>query len=243
MKSEYVIGLFVLAAMVLILLSVYTGDLLYFTKFPAVGLFGFAMIMVFSHAYAFLHIARGKSPRMVCNIGHFSIVATKDIKDIPWMVETDDDELKNIKHLEIRMMFTGGIDAYGISPRSTPEHPVFIAPKIYCHKEEKNYPWYANFELYEIDELPMYIQYILKRSYSTRVKEKTPIYYSEVSHLDGSATPENVKKMQDRKEQNKENSVYIDRIIRLYDELERGQKAKRPKIFMKNQLEEVKEDS
>jgi len=59
--------------------------------------------------------------------------------------------------------------------------------------------------------------------------------------MDGSATPENLKVMREKKEQNKEDSAYVLRIIRLYDEMKRGEEHKKPKIFYKKELEEVKD--
>ena len=243
MKIEYRVGMYVLGILIVILLSIYTIDILYLTRIPAVAPFGFGLLVFFIILDAFLVVCEGKTPQVITNVGHWSINTTKDIFDIPWHVNTgNNEETKNLKLLTMRIMLVGGIDYWGISVKSSSEKPVIITPSIYNHKEEKNFACYASLERYEIDELDMYLQYMLKRHFSGRIKEKTPIYYSEVSHIDGSATPENMKILRERKEQNKEDSVFMDRIIRLYDELERGEKHKR-KIFVKKELEEVKDDN
>ena len=241
MKIEYRIGMYILGVLIVILVSIYTLDILYITRIPAVSPFGFGLMIFFVILDAFLVVCEGKSPQVVTNVGHWSINTTKDIFDIPWQVDIENDELKNLKLISTRVMLAGGIDYWGISIRSSSEKPVIIAPSIHLHKEEKNYACYATLEKYEIDELDMYLQYILKRHFPGRIKEKTPIYYSEVSHMDGSATPENMKMLREKKEENKEDSVLYKRIVRLYDELERGEKHKR-KIFVKKELEEVKDE-
>lgn len=241
MKLEYRIGMYVLGVLVVILMSVYTADLLYLTRIPAVAPFGFAMMFFFIMLDAFLVVCEGKTPQVIVNVGHWGINATKDMFDIPWQVETTDEKSKGLNLLDMRIMLAGGIDWWGISIRSSSEKPVLIAPSLYFHKEEKNYVGYANFEAYEIDELPMYLQYILRRHFPGRITERTPIYYSEVSHMDGTATPENMKILSLQREQNKEESAIYKRQIRLYDELERGEKH-RVKIYSKEGLSEVKED-
>ena len=241
MKIEYRIGTYVLALLIIILVSIYTIDLLYITRIPAVSPFGFGLIVFFVLLDAGLVICEGKSPQITSNVGHWSVNATKDIFDIPWQTEAGKDELKDLNLLTTRIMLCGGIDYWGISIRSSSEKPVIIAPSIYFHKEEKNYNCYANLERYEIDELPMYLQYIIKRHFSGRIKEKTPIYYSEVSHIDGSATPENMKILLEQREQNKDDSKYQKRLIKAYDEMERGEKSKR-KIFVKKELERVEDE-
>jgi len=241
MKVEYRIGIYALAVLIVILVSIYTADLLYFTRIPAVAPFGFGLMFFFVILDAFLVVCSGKSPQVISNVGHYSINATKDIFDVPWQVNVTEDKVNDLNLLQMRIMLVGGIDYWGISISSNAERPILIAPSIHFHKEEKNYVCYGNLERYEIDELPMYLQYILKRHFPGRVKEKTEIYYTEVSHMDGTATPDNMKILKLQKEQNREESAYAERIIRLYDELERGEKHKR-KIFVKKELEEVKDE-
>src|SRR4030042_2216739 len=241
MRIEYRIGMYILGALIVILMSVYTVDLLYFTRFPAVAPFGAGMLVLFIFLDALLVVCEGKTPQVVTNVGHFSINVTKDIYDIPWQVDTVEDKIKSLNLLNMRIMMVGGIDYWGISIHSSSDKPIIIAPSIFYHKEENNYACYANFEKYEIDELPMYIQYFLKRHFPGRVKEKTAIYYSEVSHMDGSAIPTNMKVLKLQKEENKEQSEYQKRLIRLYDEMNRGEKRKM-RIFVKKELEEVNDD-
>lgn len=47
MKTKYKAGVYILAVLLVILLSVYTTDLLYFTRFPAFALFGLVLIAFF----------------------------------------------------------------------------------------------------------------------------------------------------------------------------------------------------
>jgi len=241
MRIEYRIGMYVLGLLVIILLTVYTADMLYFTRFPAVAFFGPWFLVAFMFLDAFIAIAEGKSPQILTNVGHSSINATKDMFDIPWQVEELTDEAKGLNLLNLRIAMGGGVDYFGISTHSSSEKPVFIAPALYFHKEEKNYECYANFERYDMEGLPPYLQYILRKHWPSRFKEKTPIYYSEVSHMDGSATPENMKILHAQRDQNIEDTKYIARIKRLYDELERGEKHKN-RIFFKRELEEVDEE-
>lgn len=241
MRIEYRIGMYILGVLTIILLSIYTGDMLYLTRVPAVAPFGFAMLIFFGFLDAFLVMCEGKSPQVSTNMGHWSVNATKDMFDIPWQVEAPDDRTKKLNLLSLRIALVGGIDYWGISVHSGSEKPIIISPSLFFHKEEKNYLCYANLERYEMDGLPLYLQYILRKHFPSRIKEKTPIYYSEVSHMDGSATPENMKIVHLQRDQNVEESAYHKRMIRLYDELERGEKHKN-KIFFKRELEEVNEE-
>ncbi len=243
MKIEYRIGTYVLAILVVILVSIYTVDLLYITRIPAVAPFGFALMIFFILLDTALVVWEWMSPQVICNVenGHFSINATKDMFDIPWQVSGSGEAIKKLNLIQNRIMLTGGIDYWGISMHSRSDKPVLIAPALFCEKKEKNYDFHAVFEKYEIEELPMYLQYIIKRHFPNRIKEKTPIYYSEVSDMDGSATPENMKILLGKREDNMEESAIYKRQIRLYDEMERGEKHKN-KIFFKKELEEVKDE-
>lgn len=242
MKIEYRIGMHLLGVLSIVLLSVYTMDFLYFTRIPAVAPFGFGMIVFFIILDAFIVICEGKSPQLITNKGHWSINTTKDKEDIPWQVEIEETKMKDLNLLDLSIFCCGGINYWGLSIASGSEKPVVIAPAIYFHNEEKNYTCFANLEKYEIEELPLYLQFILKKNYPSRVKDNTPIYYSEVSHMDGTATPENMQTLTINRQQNKEDSVFVARIVRLYDEMERGEKHKR-KIFVKKELEEVTDDN
>ena len=126
MKIEYRIGMYVLGILLVILVSIYTVDLLYLTRIPAVAPFGFGMMIFFVLLDAFLVVCEGKSPQVISNVGHYSINATKDMFDIPWQVDTTDEISKKLNLLSMRIMLTGGIDYWGISIHSSSEKPVLI---------------------------------------------------------------------------------------------------------------------
>lgn len=242
MQIAYRVGVYVLAALSGILISVYTADLLYFSRIPAVSPFVFGLIFIFIMLDATLVICKGKSPQLITNMGHWSINEVKDKYDIPWQVETKDKKMKDVPLLDISLFFCGGINYWEFSTSSTAESPVVIAPSIFFHKEGQSHCCYANLEKYDFEELPLYIQFVFKQSFSNRVKEKTPIYYSEVSHMNGSATPENMQSLVINRQQNKHDSQLREQLIELGDELKRKDQRKN-KVFMKKEIEEVTDEN
>ena len=84
MKLAQRIGMHVLGVMIVILVSVYTVDILYLVKIPAVAPFGFGIMFLFVVLDMCMEILRGLSPVVTTNTEKWSINTTKDVFDIPW---------------------------------------------------------------------------------------------------------------------------------------------------------------
>jgi len=244
MKFEYLAGVYVLGFLVVILVSVYTADLLYFTRIPAVAPFGMGMMAFFIIMGAILIIWEWKSPQFICNKGHFSINATKDIIPIPWQVEVKDDEASDII-LQTHLMFlTGGTDYGGFSIHSRADKPAFIGPGIYIEKIGTNFVSRIIYELTEKRRTPLNVNNFVTNEFPKRITEKadgtmaTDLYYGVVAHVDGTATPKNLSELLKQKYVNRELSFLSDREVRLYDAVEKDKKSKTPRILVGKTLSE-----
>lgn len=192
MKKEYRFLFVFLAVFIIALLAIVTGDT-YTMRVPAVIPLGAIAIGIWMFLEAITEIGRGQTEHIIFNNGHKSI-REKDLHKIPWQEPTDPKDKKKgkISIGDMVMAFTGGIDFWGFSLPGTKNDPVLIFPSLYLVREENNYHSYANIYKYKWEQLPRYIQDVLGLYLGRVDTKKTPIYYGTTSHLDGSATPENL---------------------------------------------------
>jgi hypothetical protein len=225
MRKEYAILFYIACIAITIVLSFIFMDYTIPIPFPLP--FG----MLFTALFLFMNLSyelfRGASPQVVSNIRHYSINTTKDIKRIPWHSNLmTDDDMKNQSLGELYIMFPGGVESWYVSAQSSSDYPVFIFPSIYAEKEGESYRITANLMKYDFTELPLYIQYALL-NYGSRVNPKsTPIYYGVTSHIDGSATPANMKILLRERSDNKLISELETKLKTIYKELRRDDERK-----------------
>jgi len=193
-------------------------------------------------------IMRGMTTRVICSNGHYSI-RPDDVKHVPWhcIIEKDEknkgkDKEKNDEKpqkvtINMSFMFTGSIhidNFFTCQGRIT--DPIIIFPSIYEGKEENNYHSYANLYPTTAAELDKGLQDILKL-YSKRVNEKTPILFGCTSHIDGSATTENLNFEMKMKELSKNNTVLLESLKDMREEIVRNQEIKKKEyIFTKEPM-------
>lgn len=239
MKKEYTILLYTGAIISIIFLSYLFRD--YTIGIPVPLPFGamFLALLLFSNLT--YELFRGVSPQIISNHGHYSINTTKDIKRVPWHTDLlNKEDMKNRSLGDMFIMFPGGVESWGLSVKSTSDYPVFIFPAIYAEKEGECYRITANLMKYDYSELPRYIRYVLQ-SYRTRVKpNSTPIYYGVTSHIDGSATPENLKIIINERSYNQEITELEEKLKTLYKELRRDSERK-ARTFLVKQSGELEE--
>lgn len=181
---------------------------------------------------------RGQTDQVICNRGHTSI-RSRDIFTIPWQEPSSEDTERKISLGNMKIMLTGGFSIgfpWGMHWPGPPEAPVYIFPGIYCEKEQKDYHIHANLTLYKFRDLPSYIREELNainqlNDSKNRISNKTPILYGTTSHMDGSATPENLRIERERKHENRELTESEERVERLY-KAGRKEKAAREKQYI-----------
>jgi len=193
---------------------------------------------------------RGKTNQAICNRGHVSI-RLKDIFTIPWQEPASEDSEKKISLGSMKIMLTGGFDIglpWGISWPGPVEAPVYIFPAIYCEKEQNDFHIHANLTYYKIKDLPSYLReeiYGLNRLPESKNRihpTKTPIWYGTTSHMDGSATPENLKIERQRKHENRELSESQDREERLYRIMRKQKKASEKSYIIGKPIKPIDEE-
>lgn len=180
-----------------------------------------------------VEIWRAKSSHGMSNVGHFSFCSKKDIHRIPWhndYITIKDEQNRSIGTLTI--MFLGGID-YLANIKSGPEYPIWIFPS-YCEEPEGDcIHVLANLQRCTYNQLSPYLKYALA-PFKKRVNtKKTPIYYGITSHMNASATPQNLKiELRDKKE-NELLSAMETINSKIYDQLDKQEKRKIKNIFVR----------
>lgn len=179
---------------------------------------------------------RGETEQSFSNRGHASI-RQKDIFTIPWQEPGSEDTERKISLGSMEIMLTGGFDIGAPWFFALPgpiEAPVYIFPTVYCEKEQNNFHIHANLTHYKLRDLPSYLQEelrglnLLKDSKDRIHPSRTPIWYGTTSHMDGSATPENLRIERERKHENRELTELTNSRDRLFqamrDQKESGEK-------------------
>jgi len=192
---------------------------------------------------------RGETEQVICNRGHISI-RPRDIFTIPWQETGSEDIDDKISLGSMKIMLTGGFmigAPIGMHWQGPVEAPVYIFPAIYCEKEQDDFHIHANLTLYQLRDLPAYLREELHglnklddskdRIHPTR----TPIWYGTTSHMDGSATPENLRIERERKHENREITELEGRVERGYKHDRKQKEADRKTIHRGNKVEVIEE--
>lgn len=193
---------------------------------------------------------RGKTNQVICNRGHISI-RLKDIFTIPWQELSSEDTDRKISLGSIKIMLTGGFDVglpWGISLPGPVEAPVYIFPAIYHEKEQNDFHVHANLTHYIFKDLPSYLReelYGLNQLVESKNRihpTKTPIWYGTTSHMDGSATPENLQIERERKHENRELTESEDRQERLYKAMRKQKEAGEKQYIVGKAIKPIDEE-
>lgn len=232
MRKEVKYIAFIFAIIIVIISPLVIGDK-YTMKLPASYPIGLLILMIWFGFEVSLLIMRSMSPQILTNVGKFSI-RSDDIVPLPWArkiikKDTEGEDKKNIsKSIDMTFAFTGSIhiDNFWTGPGRITD-PVIIFQSIFEGIIERNYICYAIVKKYSFDQLDDGIQDILGM-FPKRVNSRTPIYYGIVSHMDGSATPDNLAIELSLKKDNEEISMMKKRLVRAYkyDEMEKESKKR-----------------
>lgn len=193
---------------------------------------------------------RGKTNQAICNRGHVSI-RLKDIFTIPWQEPASEDTDRKPSLGSMKILLTGGFDVglpWGISWPGQVEAPVYIFPAIYHEKEQNDFHIHANLTHYKIKDLPSYLReeiYGLNKLPESKDRihpTKTPIWYGTTSHMDGSATPENLRIERERKHENRELAESKDREERLYQVMRKQKRADEKQYVIGKPIKPIEEE-
>jgi len=230
MRKEYTLLLYTGIISLIIFLSWLFRD--YTIALPVPLPFGALFLIMLVVSNLIYEWMRGISPQVLTNIKHWSINTTKDMKRVPWHTDLiNEEDMKNKSLGDLMIMFPGGVESWGLSVKSTSDYPCLIFPAIYTEREGDSYKVNANLMKYDYNELPMYVRYVLK-NFGRRINEKnTPIYYAVTSHLDGSATPENLKVVLKARSDNVQFNELEEKLKTLHKELRRNDERKQRIIF------------
>ncbi|HUT63335.1 MAG TPA: hypothetical protein VMZ04_05195 [Anaerolineae bacterium] len=193
---------------------------------------------------------RGETNQVICNRGHTSI-RLKDIFTIPWQETASEDTDRKISLGSMKIMLTGGFDIglpWGMSWPGPVEAPVYIFPATYHEKEQNDFHIHANLTHYKIQDLPSYLReeiYGLNKLRESKDRihpTRTPIWYGTTSHMDGSATPENLRIERERKHENRELTESEDRQERLYKAMRKQENATKKEYIIGKPIKTVDEE-
>jgi len=213
-------------------------------------IFGFFFVILGWAGTILMDSWRGQTNQVISNRKHTSI-RLRDIFTIPWQEPAAEAVEHKISLGSMKIMLTGGFDVglpWGITWPGPVEAPVYIYPAIYSEKEQNNFHVHANLTYYEFKSLPSYLRdelrglNKLKESKDRIHPTKTPIWYGTTSHMDGSATPENLRIERERKHENKELAEAEAREDRLYKVMRKQKEAEEKKYIIGKQIKPIDEE-
>lgn len=212
---------------------------------------GFVFIMIGVLSPFIVQAWQGQTNQAISNRGHVSI-RIKDIFTVSQQELESKDSKRKTSQSSTTILLTGGFDVglpWGISWPGSVSDPVYIFPSNYCHKTERNdFDITANLGPCEFKELPSYLCdecRALNRLPESRNRvhpTKTPILYATTSHMDGSATPENLKTERQQKDMNREIAEYKDTIERLYEAKRKHEDSTRKQYIIGKPIKPIEEE-
>jgi hypothetical protein len=220
MKSENKIILLILSCLATAIATVYWKDITF--TMPAALPLGSIIIITFVISMLFTDAWRLRTEHIIYNEGHGSI-RQKDIIFLPWQESTYDKTKRHSFNEMLAVCFTGGIDFFGISLAGPVDYPVLIFPSAYLLKEGGNFHCLAHLDMIPFRQLPLYVQdHLISLTLIGETKHRidfkeTPIFYGNLSKMDGGLTPKNAADERKFKLQNEESTYYENTINRLYN--------------------------
>jgi len=232
--------MFGIGIFLMILFATLTGDIFSWTLSP-IYVIGFFLIIIGWAGTVLMESWRGQTTQAFSNRPHVSI-RSKDIFTIPWQEPSSEEAEKKISLGSMKIMLTGGFDIglpWGMSWPGPAEAPVYIFPANYCEPTDHNdFHIYANLTYYPFMDLPSYLREELRglnklpESKDRIHPTKTPIWYGTTSHMDGSATPENLRIERERKHENRELAEAENRIERQYKAMRKQDASKEKRVIV-----------
>ena len=221
---------YVILFIVVTFLGLIFGD--YTIAIPAIWPFGYFFVAFLIFGEMMTWIWQGKSPHVITKIGEkgYWSVNRKDIDFKPWYRNINGGKTKIG---EMVIMFVGGIDYWGINPKSSSDYPVLIFPSIYLKKVGLCYDIDCNFTPFKYNELPPFIRHYLVNKYGKRIKENTQIFFGATSTIDGSSCPENDNLLEKIRAENEYVKKIEDINSDLYKELKKYDERKAKQYFIK----------
>lgn len=239
------IGLFLM-----ILCATLTGEKFSWTLSPFY-IIGFFLIITGWSGTVLVDSWRGKTNQVFSNRGHVSI-RLKDIFTIPYQEPMPEDVEKKVSLGSMKIMLTGGFDIglpWGWSMPGPKEAPVYIFPAIQCEPEQNDFHVHTNLTIYTLENLPSYLREELQglnklpESKDRIHPTLTPICYGTTSHMDGSATPENLRIERERKHENKELAEAEKREDRLYKVMRKQKEASEKQYIIGKPIKPIEDES
>jgi len=230
LRRIYRYTLYIIGAIFVVILGIIFPQ--YYIKLSGFYPFGFAFIIILIMGDLFVDILQGKSPHVITRAGDtgYWSINRKDILYIPWYKNNGGNK-KLIGEMVI--MFVGGVDYWGINPKSNCEYPVLIFPSIYLKKIGLCYEVDCNMRRFKFSELPPTIRHYLNYKWGNRIKESTSIYFGATSIKDGTATPENDNLLEKMRTENEYVSKIEEINGNLYKELKKYDERKAKQYFIK----------
>ena len=245
MKSQSKIILLVLSALATAIATIYWRDITF--TMPAALPLGSIIIITFIISMLFTDAWRLRTEHIIYNEGHQSI-RQKDIIYLPWQESTHDPDKKRPFNEMLAIVFTGGIDYFGISLGGPSDSPILVFPCSYLLKEGANFHCLTHLDMVPFRQLPMYVQdQMVSLSISGELKHRidfkeTPIFYGNLSKIDGSLTPTNAALERKFKLQNEESTYYEQTINRLYNVKGKDKDFNKKEIIVATPLKRQQDD-
>lgn len=238
MKAQNKILLIVLAILITAIATIYWRDVTF--TLPAASLLGSFIILAFILILLINDSLRFRTNQITWIGGHSSI-RDDDIFFLPYQEVKLKEEKKGTPfNEELAVCMTGGMHygKSGITFGGPVDFPVLIFPSIYLRKTGHSYNCKAHMDIIPFIQLPLYVQdhligLIEKGDLKSRIDYKeTPIWYGNLSIIDGSLTKENLAAERDFKQHNQEVSNAESRINRLYDDIRKNKDSSSKDIIV-----------
>ena len=245
MRSQSKIILIVLGILITCFATFYWQD--YTLTLPAATILGSMVIVSFVMSILFSDAWRLRTEHLIFNEGQYSI-RQKDIVFLPWQESTHDNIGKNPFNEMLAVVFTGGIDYYGISLGGPADSPILVFPAIYLMREGSNFHCLAHLDMLSFRQLPLYVQdHLISLSHAGEFKyridvKNTPIYYGNLSKIDCSLTAGNAALERKFKLSNEESTFYEQRQNRLISAQQKDKDFNKKEIIIASPLKRQKDE-
>jgi len=242
MKSQSKIILLVLSALATAIATIYWRDITF--TLPAAFLLGSTIIIIFIVILLINNSLRFLTNQIIWIGGHSSI-REDDVFYLPYQeVKLKDDKNEYPFNEELAICMTGGMHygKSGITFGGPIDSPILVFPSIYLRKTGHCYSCKAHMDIISFGQLPLYVQdhligLIEKGDLKSRIDyRETPIWYGNLSMIDGSLTKENLAAERDFKQHNIEVSNAEKRLDRVYDLNRKDKDSNKKDIFIASSL-------
>jgi len=227
MRWEYQIGAILLACIIVLALGILWYNVLIPFAISPIHFFGFIILAVLGYAMISIEIMRGQSPSFSSNAIYDSI-NDKEIRVIPWSNDLIADKKKPMMMAFVPL---GGINFWGINPRSPSNKPFIIQPWNDLGKIGDCYRSKTNLIPHSFEQLPPDIRDFALKTYGNRILKCPMILFGLTSYEDGSANTHNERIWFARRKDNEQVSKMENLLDWANKELERKGRSKERVVF------------